>query len=159
MTALAAYSLARDRRLSLDLHVRDYLPWFELGGGKGDATIRNLLSHTCGVSDAAFDDIHPDAPNLESAARSMVGATAADAPGARFRYLDTDYQVLALAMEKATGRDFASILADRVTGPLGMNSSSARPVAPLPRGNASFFALPIPRAAPPLPSALLPAIS
>lgn len=151
MTALAAYSLVRDRRLSLDLLVRDYLPWFVLGGGKGEATVRNLLSHTSGVSDSAFDDAHPGAPDLESAALAMVGAVAKDAPGARFHYLDTDYQVLGLAMERAAGKDYATILSERVFAPLGMKSSSARPGAPLPRGSASFFSLALPRASPSSP--------
>jgi CubicO group peptidase (beta-lactamase class C family) len=148
MTALAAYSLVRDRRLALDLRVRDYLPWFVLGGGKGDPTIRNLLSHTTGVADSAFDDAHPGAADLESAALSMVGAAAEDAPGTRFHHLETDYQVLALAMERAAGKDFPAILAERVFEPLGMGSSSGRPAAPIPRGTASFFAVALPRAPP-----------
>ncbi len=151
MEALAAYSLMRDQRLSIDRPVRDYLPWFSLGGDKGEPTIRDLLSHTSGVSDLSFDDAHPDAPTLESAVRYMVGAVARDVPGARFHYLDTDYQVLALAMEKAAGKGYATILSDRIFRPLGMKSSTGRPSAPLPKGNASFFALAIPRAAPSSP--------
>ena len=148
LAALAAYSLVRDRRLGLDLPVRDFLPWFDLAGDLGDPTVRNLLSHTTGVGPSAFDDSHPDAPDLESAARSIVGAVPAAAPGRLPRYLDTDYQVLALVMEKATGKDYASLLGDRVFRPLGMTSSSARPLEPLPRGAASFFAVALPRAAP-----------
>lgn len=148
LTALAAFSLVRDRRLGLDLSVRDYLPWFDYAGSKGDPTIRDLISHTSGVADSAFDDAHPDAPDLESAARSLAGAIPASAPGASFHYIDTDYQALALVMEAVAGKDYASILSERVFRPLGMVASSARPSEPLPRGTASFFAIALPRSAP-----------
>jgi CubicO group peptidase (beta-lactamase class C family) len=148
MAALSAYALVRERRIALDSPVRDYLPWFELAGGKGgDVTVRNLLSHTSGLSDTAFDDVHPAAADLESAARSLVGALPSTAAGKRFQYIDTDYQALALIMEKATGKDYASILDDRVFKPLDMRSSSGRPPAAPPLGSASFFALPLSRPA------------
>jgi CubicO group peptidase (beta-lactamase class C family) len=148
MTALAAYSLVRDRWLSLDLSVRDYLPWFGFAGGKGDPSIRNLISHTSGLSDSDFDDLHPAAADLASAVRSMVGAVPASAPGASFHYIDTDYQALALVMEKVTGKPYWAIVSERVFRPLGMKSSSAQGIPPLPRGTASFFSIALPRAAP-----------
>jgi CubicO group peptidase (beta-lactamase class C family) len=153
MAALAAYSLSRDGRISLDESLRDYLPWFELGSKPGSAgtadgelKIRHLISHTSGVVDSAFDDAHPAAESLESAARSMLGATPSYAPGARFSYTNTDYQLLGLVMEKATGSDYASILDQRIFAPLGMKSASARPPADSPPvGAASFFSLPLRR--------------
>jgi CubicO group peptidase (beta-lactamase class C family) len=152
MTALCAYSLARERMLSLRLPVRDYLPWFELSDGKGaDVTLRNLISHTSGLSDSAFDDAHPAAVDLETAVRSMVGAKPSAAPGERFQYTDTGYQALALVMERATGMPYASILEERIFRPLGMRSSSGRVPASPPAGSSSFFALPMSR--PPISSA------
>jgi len=141
MTALCAYSLVREGKLGLDRQVRDYLPWFPEG-----ATIRHLLSHASGFSDSSFDDAHPDAADLEAAARVMAGAKNPTAPGSAFRYLDTDYQVLALAMEKVEGEPYADILHDRVLGPLGMKSSGAAVSADPPRGSAYFFAMTLPRA-------------
>ncbi|MGA2547881.1 MAG: serine hydrolase domain-containing protein [Rectinemataceae bacterium] len=148
MAALAAYSLVRGGWMSLDQRVRDYLPWFGFADAKGDVSIRNLISHTSGLSDSAFDDLHPYAPDLASAVRSMVGAVPTSAPGSSFHYLDTDYQALALVMEKVTGKPYSTILDERVFRPLGMRSSSAQGIPPLPRGTASFFALALPRAAP-----------
>jgi CubicO group peptidase (beta-lactamase class C family) len=146
MAALAAYSLVRERRISLDLPVRDYLPWFEPEGGRG-VTVRNLITHTSGLSGKAFDDVHPAAADLESAVRSMVGALPSAEPGKRFLYIDTDYQALALVMEKAANRPYASILDERIFEPLRMKSSSVlAPVRP-PVGSSSFFALPLSRPA------------
>jgi CubicO group peptidase (beta-lactamase class C family) len=148
MAALAAYSLVRDGSLSLDRPVRDYLPWFSLAGGRGEPSIRNLITHTTGLSDASFDDSHAAAGDLEAAVHSMVGAIPISRPGSSFHYIDTDYQALALAMEKAAGKPYAAILADRIFRPLGMKTSSARGSDPLPRGATSFFAIAMPRAAP-----------
>lgn len=145
--ALAAYSLDRDRKLPIDAPVRDYLPWF----GFADVKLRHLISHTSGIADSSFDDAHPGAADLESAARSIVGAIPSASPGASFHYIDTGYQVLGLAMEKATGKDYDAILKERVFAPLGMKSSSALAPAQPPSGSLSFFALPIRR--PPVASA------
>jgi CubicO group peptidase (beta-lactamase class C family) len=144
MAALTAYSLMRERRISLDQPVRAYLPWFEFAGGAGgDVTVRNLISHTTGLADTAFDDAHPAAVDLESASRSLIGAIPSAPPGKRFQYIDTDYQVLALVIEKVMGRPYTAILDDHVFGPLGMRSSSGRVPASPPLGSASFFALPL----------------
>ena len=147
MAALAAYSLSRDGRISFDENVRDYLPWFELADvAGGGLEIRNLISHTSGVSDSAFDDVHPTVKNLESAARSMVDAKPSFAPGERFSYTNTDYQLLGLVMEKVTGLGYASILDQRIFLPLGMKSASARPPSDSSLvGAASFFSLPLRR--------------
>jgi CubicO group peptidase (beta-lactamase class C family) len=146
MAALAAYSLARDGKLSIDRPVRDYLPWFGFASGAGaDVTPRQLLSHTSGVEDSAFDDAHPGAQDLESAVRSISRALPSDPPGAKFHYIDTGYQAMGLVMEKATGKSYAAILEERIFGPLGMRSSTAMPLVSPPIGSGSFFALPLRR--------------
>jgi CubicO group peptidase (beta-lactamase class C family) len=148
MAALSAYSLIRERRLSLDAPVRDFLPWFEFADGSGgDVKVRHLISHTSGLSDLSFDDAHPFAPDLETAVRSMVAAWPSFPPGKRFQYIDTDYQALALVMEKETGKPYAELLGERVFAPLGMKSSSALAQSYPPLGSASFFALPLSRPA------------
>jgi len=159
MAALAAYSLSRDGRISLDESLRDYLPWFELASSAGAASyagnastnsgeleIRHLISHSSGLLDSAFDDAHPVAKNLESAARSVVGAKPSSAPGVRFSYTNTDYQLLGLVMEKVTGLGYAAILDQKIFAPLGMKSASALPPSDSsPVGAASFFSLPLRR--------------
>ena len=149
LAALAAASLESDRRISLDqlgpilpalvrLRATEGRPYRarphrprERGLGldlRRRASRRPLISR--------------------SAARSMLKAVPTDAPGERFHYIETDYQVLALAMEKAAGMPYAAILKYRVFAPLGMRSSSATGRAACRAGSASFFSLPLPRAAP-----------
>jgi CubicO group peptidase (beta-lactamase class C family) len=55
-------------------------------------------------------------------------------PGTNWNYAHTNYVLLGLALEKATGRDMADLLDDEVLGPLGLtntaNSSTAEIPAP-----------------------------
>mgnify|MGYP001308316585 CR=1 FL=1 len=162
---MAALSLARERKLDLERPVREYLPWFgfaaggadgSIVGAGGDVTLRHLLSHTSGVSDASFDDAHELAPDLEAAARSLAAARPVAPPGRAFHYLNTDYQVLGLVMQKATGKEYPEIVGQRVFGPLGMKRTSARPEGlgvAVPVGNGSFFGAALPRGVPLYPFA------
>jgi CubicO group peptidase (beta-lactamase class C family) len=146
--ALAALSLARERRLDLDAPVRKYLPWFGFADGSGgDVTIRHLISHTSGISDIAFDDFHDAAPDLTAAAMTLTSARPFAAPGKEFAFVDTGYQALALAMENAAERPFAALVGDRVFKPLGMTSTTVAALARPPRGNGTFFSSAVPREA------------
>jgi CubicO group peptidase (beta-lactamase class C family) len=149
IAALAAYSLSRSGALILDRPVADYVPWF--GSVDAAVTVRELIAQASGFTDADFDDAHPSATDLESAARAMIGARPSFRSGEGSAYIDTGYQVLALAMERATGKPYATIARERVFLPLGMKSSDARPLASPPAGSATFFALSIPRPAPASP--------
>jgi CubicO group peptidase (beta-lactamase class C family) len=110
-------------------------------------TPRQLIGHSSGLSELAFDDVHASAPDLETAVRSMCAALPSSPPGKRFQYIDSDYQALGLIMEKATGKPYAVILDERVFAPLGMKSSSGAPQPFPPIGSTSFFALPLSRPA------------
>ncbi len=153
-TGLASLSLVREKLLSVDTPVIDYLPWFSIGAGGPAAggtpiTLRHLLSHTTGVSDRSFDDVHAFEPDLESAVRHLALARPEEAPGLRERYLDTDYQAAALVLEKATGLSFSDMVSLRIFRPLGMTRSSTQAdkiKAALPIGSGCFFGASIPRA-------------
>ncbi len=146
LVSLALFSLARDRIVDLDAPVRKYLPWFGLADGSGGGvTLRHLASHSAGVSDTAFDDLHAEAPDLLSAAKRLSAARPRAAPGERLSYLDTGYQVIALAMEAASGKDIESIVDSRVIKVLGLKATSISPIEGAPRGNGTFFSSSVPR--------------
>jgi CubicO group peptidase (beta-lactamase class C family) len=56
------------------------------------------------------------------------------APGTNWNYASTNYLLLGLALEKATGEDMSRLLADKVLGPLGLTSTanSLTPQIPVP---------------------------
>lgn len=53
-------------------------------------------------------------------------------PGTNWNYAHTNYVLLGLALEKATGRDMADLLADEVLGPLGLTSTANSFTAEIP---------------------------
>lgn len=152
-TGLATLSLERDRKVSIDRPVVEYLPDFGFapGGASGDGstvTLRHLLSHTSGVSDRDFDDDHPEARDLEGSAQALKRARPRALPGKEEHYIDTGYQMVGLVLEKAGGEPFADLMEHRVFKPLGMSKSSAaadKVAAALPMGSGSFFGAALPR--------------
>jgi CubicO group peptidase (beta-lactamase class C family) len=158
-TGLLTLSLERDKMVGIDDPVRLYLPWLVYGpprkidpnsaGGAGtEVTLRHLISQTSGVSDLSFDDTHAHAANLESAVRSLSNATPDRPPGVEMHYINTGYQAVALALEKAAGQSFSDMVITRIFRPLGMDRSSASPAkvaGALPMGSGSFFGAPLPR--------------
>jgi CubicO group peptidase (beta-lactamase class C family) len=123
-TAAAILALADEGKLSIDDDVRTWLPSLPVEG----VTIRHLLTHSSGLID--YEDVIPagtarqlhDADVLrllESQNRTYF------APGTSYRYSNSGYALLALIVEKASGRSFASFLRERIFEPLGMRDTVA----------------------------------
>lgn len=126
-TATAILLLARDGKLGLDDPVRKWLP--SLPAKAADAiTIEHLLTHTSGVIDYedlmaedATEQVHDaDALRLlETQNRTYF------APGSDYRYSNSGYALLALIVEKASGKRYADFLRERIFLPLGMDRTMA----------------------------------
>ncbi|HLZ98800.1 MAG TPA: serine hydrolase domain-containing protein [Steroidobacteraceae bacterium] len=125
-TAAAILLLAEDGRLSIDDPVRKWLP--TLPDAAAAVTLRHLLTHTSGLID--YEDLIPDGTTaqvhdadvlrlLESQNRTYF------APGSNYRYSDSGYSLLALVVGRASGKDFASFLRDRIFTPLKMQHTVA----------------------------------
>jgi CubicO group peptidase (beta-lactamase class C family) len=125
-TAASILLLAEDGRLQLDDPVRKWLP--TLPEAAGAITLRHLLSHMSGLID--YEDVIPaeltaqlhDADVLrilESQNRTYFE------PGKGYRYSNSGYALLALIVGKASGKDFASFLRERIFKPLQMNDTVA----------------------------------
>lgn len=127
-TASAILLLAQDGKLHLDDPVRKWLP--SLPASADAVTLKHLLTHTSGLID--YEDVMAqDATEneqvhdaevlrlLESQNRSYF------APGTDYRYSNSGYALLALIVEKASGKRYAAFLHDRIFAPLGMNDTIA----------------------------------
>lgn len=127
-TAAAILLLAQDGKLSLDDPVRKWLP--SLTSATDPVTLRHLLTHASGVVD--YEDLMaPDATDQadlvqlhdSDVLRLLEGADRLYfAPGTGYRYSNSGYALLALVVGKASGRDFASFLRERIFIPLEMSS-------------------------------------
>lgn len=128
-TAAVLLKLVESGRVSLDDEVGPVLP---VGSGEGASgiTLRMLLTHTAGLPDISF--LWRDSPGIapEERLAAVVAAPLQSAPGAEYRYSCIGYIAAAAYAEKVTGQRFPVLLAELVTGPLGLTSVQYGPVDP-----------------------------
>ena len=127
-TAWTVMSLVADGRLALDTPADRYLRAWRLPARPGNEpapTIRQLLSHTAGLTQSSLSGVDHGRP-VPSLADDLSGRGAtpgaiefATAPGTAFAYSGGGYSVLQLIVEDVTGRPFAEVARERVLGPLG----------------------------------------
>ena len=125
-TAAAVLLLEEDGRLSLDDRIRKWLP--TLPGAVDPCTIRHLLTHVSGLID--YEELIPAGQSRQLRDDDVLGLLESQdrtyfTPGARFRYSDTGYSLLALIVGRAAREDFASFLRRRIFLPLGMHGTVA----------------------------------
>ena len=126
-TATTIALLARDGALSLDAKVRDLLP--ELPTYADHVTIRHLLTHTSGLWD--YEDFVPDSQTRQvhdADALTLLRTRAESlyfAPGSAWKYSNTGYALLALVVERVTGKRFGDVVRDRIFAPLDMRDTYA----------------------------------
>lgn len=125
-TAMAILILADRGRLSLDECLADLFPGFPAYGRA--VTIRHLLTHTSGLID--YERIMPK--NLKLALNDLDvlrlllrQRRTYFPPGARFRYSNSGYALLALAVEARSDQTFSAFLRRNIFEPLGMRQTVA----------------------------------
>jgi CubicO group peptidase (beta-lactamase class C family) len=128
-TALAIMQLVEAGKVELDAPVQRYLPWFTLADLHASAqiTVRHLLNQTSGLSTwsgwiplADFDD-RPDATERQARALSRFKLTRP--VGSAFEYSNTNYNLLGLIVEAASGESYAGYIQSHVFSPLEMRHS------------------------------------
>lgn len=126
-TALRFMKFVKDRNISLDTPVDEFLPWFEVTFKKQNVkvTLRQLLHHTSGIPWHTLSLIaESDADNtLEETLRRLVGQELEFKPGTEYHYATINYDVLALVMEKASGKSFEALMEDLFIE-LGLSNTS-----------------------------------
>ena len=110
---LALMQLRDEGKLDLHKPVVEYLPWLKINSKFEAITTHHLLSHTAGL---------PAAPLLLDALLHELPA--AYAPGKRFVYCNTGYNILGFLIEALDKRPFAEAMRARLLTPLGMTASA-----------------------------------
>ncbi|WP_235577916.1 serine hydrolase domain-containing protein [Pseudoxanthomonas sp. Root630] len=126
-TAACVLLLMEDGVLTLDDPVRRWLP--TLPASADAVTLRHLLSHTSGLID--YEDLIPDGQTGQVHDADVLRLLAREdrlyfASGSGYRYSNSGYALLALVVERASGKRFAEFLHARVFSPLGMTQTLAR---------------------------------
>jgi CubicO group peptidase (beta-lactamase class C family) len=125
-TAIAVLQLVEAGKIDLDAPVKQYLPDFTLADTKTAAqiTIRQLLSHTSGLSDWSFSEsLQPPPTNNAERVNSLHNAHLVAAPGAEFHYFNPNYDVLARVVEVVIGQSFGEYLQSHILTPLQMSQT------------------------------------
>jgi CubicO group peptidase (beta-lactamase class C family) len=165
-TALAVMQLVEAGKVELDAPVQRYLPWFRVADPLASAqmTVRHLLHQTSSLpmlpSEAAladFDD-HPHA--TERQARALSTLKLKRPVGAKFEYCNTNYNLLGLIVEAASGESYADYIRQHVFEPLEMQHSHTSKAAAqqdgLAMGHRYWFGLPLLAPNLPVPPGSLP---
>jgi CubicO group peptidase (beta-lactamase class C family) len=134
---LAAATIAAvvdNGKLSWDDKVKKWLP--EFSGIKGEATLRQLLSHTAGYPDYQPAGKHPDNyQTLKEAVAHIVHLPADTLPGTKFKYGGLAMQVAGRMAELATGKDWETLFQSLIAQPLHMQYTHFTPVDETPGHN------------------------
>jgi CubicO group peptidase (beta-lactamase class C family) len=111
--ALALLQLREEGKLDLNKPIVEYLPWLKISSKFEPITTHHILSHTAGL---------PGVPLLLDAMLSELWT--AYAPGKKFLYSNTGYNILGFLVEALDKRSFGDSIRVRLLEPLGMTASS-----------------------------------
>jgi CubicO group peptidase (beta-lactamase class C family) len=132
-TAACIMLLVQDGKLHYDDQLGDLFPEFPAYGKK--ITVRNLLNHTSGLPD--YEDIlarqYPNTPDdkipqiLDAGVLKLLEAESSGKfpAGTKWEYSNSGYAVLAMIVEKVSGKAFGEFLRERIFTPLGMSHTLA----------------------------------
>lgn len=125
-TAMSILLLEKDGKLSLNDPLTKFFPEFNPHVGR-QVQIRHLLTHTSGMLD--YEAVMNSKQEKQlSDADVLTLIQPHDSlyfePGTQFRYSNSAYCLLALIVERVSGRAFASFLKQRIFQPLNMTQSS-----------------------------------
>ena len=141
-TALAVMQLVDAGLVRLDDPVQRHLPEFQMADRRADqVTVRQLLDHTSGITDAVVPDLSGDQPSSpREATTSLRSARLAAIPGTTYSYANPNYRVAARLVEQLSGEPFQAYLRRHIFEPAGMSATTStatddQPVPSLPDGH------------------------
>ncbi|MBW1655610.1 serine hydrolase domain-containing protein [Flavobacterium quisquiliarum] len=127
LAAATIASIVEKTKLSWDDKVNKWLPEFK--DSKGEATLRQLFSHTAGFPDyQPKDSVTDNYQTLKESVKHIVNLPVTAKPGEQFSYGGLAMQVAGRMAELATGKDFESLFLENIAVPLGMKNTHFVPV-------------------------------
>ncbi|GGU50639.1 peptidase [Streptomyces albospinus] len=133
--ATVVLQLAAEGRVALDSAIQRHLPGL-LPPDFPPITLTQLLNHTSGLPDEKGDGL-PDLSTPEAIARHRYDRWTPQqfvalvshgpmkfAPGSKQEYRGINYVLLALLIERLTGRPYGEVISSRILHPLGLRQTS-----------------------------------
>ena len=129
MTAWGVMHLVEQGKINLDEPVNRYLKSVKLQSDSmntNEVTIRQLLSHTAGLSLAAVPEYSPNTknPDLTTYLKESKDLYFLQEPGTGWNYSGGGYMVLQQVIEDITGDKFGHFMEKEILEPLDMENSS-----------------------------------
>ena len=131
--ATLALKLVEEGKFSLDDPLTKWLPAEVLNEVKNahDCTVRQLMNHTTGIADVIDDNSFYlsvlNNPDNEWTEAELVKFVYGDAPefaaGQGISYSNTNYLLLAMVIEAATGREQGDLMREKIIEPLGLQNT------------------------------------
>lgn len=120
-TATAIYKLEQEGMLS----VNDSLPAFfeNVPDDKKGITVKQLLTHTSGLPGTSYDHVTENIFDKDEALTALLNTKLAYAPGTDEEYSGNGYTMLALIIDKVSGKTFEEYIRSSVFNPSGMNAT------------------------------------
>jgi CubicO group peptidase (beta-lactamase class C family) len=135
VTALAVLRLVQAGKLDLDTDVNRYLKSWKIPANtfteEQAVTLRELLTHTAGMTVHGFPGYASDAP-APTLTQILDGTPPANSPpirvdttpGTTWAYSGGGYVIVQQLLEDLTGASFAKLMRDTVLDPIGMTEST-----------------------------------
>jgi CubicO group peptidase (beta-lactamase class C family) len=123
-TAAAILQLQEQGRISVADPLSRFVPDFPNGER---ITLDNLLTHTSGIPDindlSDYDTFARSPHTIPQLVAKFANLPLEFQPGTDNRYSNSNYNLLALVLEKVTGESYGGYLRKHIFGPLGMQAS------------------------------------
>jgi CubicO group peptidase (beta-lactamase class C family) len=120
-TAAAVLKLEMQKKLAIDDPLSEIFP--KVDEAKAEVTLRQLMNHTSGI--AATADFPRDATvfDREAMLKVMLEAPMVAEPGKQWAYNNLAYFLLAVIVEKASGKPFERYCAEQLFEPAGLETA------------------------------------
>ena len=119
LTAATFMTFVDQGAIGLDDNIAKWLP--EFANDSPPVTARQLLSHTSGVRD---NSCQSGGMSLNACVKAIASSARQFPAGLKFSYGNSDFLVVGRLVEVLGGSDFATIVSQRITGPLQMNATT-----------------------------------
>jgi CubicO group peptidase (beta-lactamase class C family) len=127
-TAMAVLQLVQQGRVRLDDSLERHFPEFNYPG----VTVRTLLNHRSGLPNYVYfmeklgwpaDKTVRNRDVFDYLVARKTELTGIEKPDTRFSYCNTNYALLALLIEKISGKNYRQYIHENMFAPLGMRNS------------------------------------
>ncbi|MCB0284182.1 MAG: beta-lactamase family protein [Calditrichaeota bacterium] len=127
ITAMLSSLLVADSLFGWDDTLSTYIPDFKISpkSESDSITIRHILSHSSGLPYHTYTNLIEDGKSLDEILPYLKNVHLIARPGERYSYQNVIFSLIANVIKKQAGKDFSTVLTERLFIPLGMNRASA----------------------------------